>query len=327
MIRRRDFITLLGGAAGWPLAVRAQQATMPVIGYLSGASPEATAQLVAAFQKGLGETGYVEGRNLAIEYRWAHGDLLGLPQLAADLVRHRVSVIVTPGSVTAATAAKAATTTIPIVFGSAIDPVQAGLVSSLNRPGGNVTGMDFMGVEIGGKQLALLHELLPKTERFAALSNPTGLLAPSMIKEVQTAALAFGGQIEVLTASTNREIDTAFASLVKKRIEALMVNPSNLFLNRRVQITSLATRHAVPAIYPRREYAEAGGLMSYGTNIADQNRQIGIYTGRILKGEKPADLPVMQPTKFELVINLQAARIIGITVPPTLLALADEVIE
>jgi ABC-type uncharacterized transport system substrate-binding protein len=327
-MKRRDFITLIGGAAAWPLAARAQQQPIPVIGYLSAASPEPNAPLVASFRKGLSETRFVEGQNVTLEYRWAHNDLARLPELAADLIRRRVAVIVTPGSASGALAAKAATATIPIVFWTTTDPVQAGLVSSLSRPGGKVTGVASMGVEIGGKQLDLLHELLPKAERFAVLVNPTNIaFASSIIKEVQTAASALGRQIEILNASTNREIDIAFASLVQRRAEALMVAPSNLFEGRRVQLTTLATRHAVPAIYPSREFVEAGGLMSYSASFSDLYRQVGIYAGRILKGAKPADLPVEQSTKFEFVINLQTVRVFGLDVPPTLLARADEVIE
>jgi putative ABC transport system substrate-binding protein len=325
-MNRREFITLLGSAAAWPLAAHAQQRAMPVIGFLSVASPEATAHLVAAFRKGLSETGYVEGRNLAIEYRWAHSEFSRLPELAANLTSRRLAVIVTPGSVSAAFAAKAATATIPIVFSTAADPVQAGLVSSLNRPGGNVTGIVSMGVEIGSKQLALLNELVPGAMRFGLLVDQTGaVIIP--IRELQIAALALGRQIEVFNASTNREIDNAFAALVQKRVEALLVAPNSLFTDRRVQITTLAARHVVPAMYPLREFTDIGGLMSYGANIADQYRQVGIYTARILKGDKPADLPIMQASKFEFILNLQTARTLGIDVPPTLLAIADEVIE
>jgi putative ABC transport system substrate-binding protein len=329
MIRRREFIAGLGGAAAWPLAARAQQPGMSVIGFLSGAAPEPTAHLVAAFRKGLSETGYVEGRNLAIEYRWAHSEFSRLPELAANLASRRLAVIVTPGSVSAAFAAKAATATIPIVFSTAADPVQAGLVSSLNRPGGNVTGIVSMGTEIGSKQLALLNELVPRAMRFGVLVNQTGAVAntSAMIRELQTAALALGRQIEVFNASTNREIDNAFATLLQKRVEALLLTPNSLFTDRRVQITTLAARHVVPAIYFLREFTDIGGLMSYGANIADQYRQVGIYTARILKGDKPADLPIMQASKFEFIINLQTARTIGLDVPPQLLAIADEIIE
>jgi ABC-type uncharacterized transport system substrate-binding protein len=328
-VQRRSFLTLLvGAAAAWPLAAHAQQPAMPVIGYLDSGSPEPIANRVAAFRKGLSEAGYVEGRNVAIEYRWAHNANDRLPELAADLVRRRVDVIATPGSTPAAVAAKAATTTIPIVFFTGADPVQIGLVASLNRPGGNVTGVTNMNVELGAKRLGLLHELIPGAARFAVLVNPNNsLVAGSMITELQAAARTLGRQIEVQTASTNREIDTAFASLVQKRAAALLVTPDTLFFNRRVQLATLAARHAVPAIYSVREDAEAGGLMSYGASVTDMFRQVGIYTGHILKGAKPADLPVVQSTKFEFVINLGTARALGIDVPPSLLAIADEAIE
>ena len=327
-MQRREFITLLGAsAAAWPIAVRAQQAAMPVIGYLNPGSPEISPHLVAAFRKGLGEAGYVEGRNVAIEFRWSQNENDRLPELAADLVRRRVAVIAAPGSTPAALAAKAATTTIPIVFGGGAAPVQVGLVASLNRPGGNLTGVTSMSGEIGAKRLGLLHELLPRAARFAVLVNPNNPIVETMTTDLQAATVAIGRQIDILTASTNREIDMAFATLVQKRADALLVTPDTFFINRRVQLVTLAARDRVPAIYWQREFAEAGGLMSYGPNFLDQYRQVGIYTGRVLKGEKPADLPVMQPTKFEFVINLQTAKLLGITVPPTLLALADEVIE
>jgi putative ABC transport system substrate-binding protein len=331
-MQRREFITLLGGAATMssslrPRAAHAQQRAMPVVGYLYLGSPEASALQVAAFRKGLSETGYVEGRNVAIEFRWAHNEIDRLPELAADLVRRRVAVIATPGSVAAGLAAKAATATIPIVFSGGADPVQSGLVASFNRPGGNVTGFSTMSNEIGAKRLGHLHELLPGAARFAVLVNPNGPTAELQIKDAQAAASTIGRQVEILYAGTNPEIDTAFASLVQKRADALLVSSEGFFTNRRVQLVTLAARHAVPAIYHVREFAEAGGLMSYGPSQTDQWRQIGIYAGRILKGEKPADLPVMRPTKFEFIINLQTARLLGITVPPTLLAIADEVIE
>ena len=328
MMRRREFITLLGGAAvAWPLAARAQQAAMPVIGFLFGGSPEASANFVAAFRKGLGEAGYVEGQNVAIEYLWTHNDNDRLPELAADLVRRRVAVIVTPNFVAAALAAKAATATIPIVFGGGFDPVQAGLVASLNQPGGNVTGISFMSVETGGKRLGLLHELLPGAARFAVLVNPTNPNAEPNITEARAAASVIGRQIEVLAASTNRDIDTAFASLVQTRADALLVSPEPLFTTRRVQLVTLAAHHAVPTIYYIREFAEIGGLMSYGPNIADQYRQAAAYVDRILKGAKPGNLPVQQADKYILVINLKTAKALGLTVPLPLLGLADEVIE
>jgi putative tryptophan/tyrosine transport system substrate-binding protein len=327
-MRRRDFISLVGGSAvAWPLAARAQQPAMPVIGYLYLGTPEGGARFLAAFRKGLSETGFVEGQNVAIEFRWAHNELDRLAELAADLVRRRVAVITTLASNTAALAAKAATTTIPIVFQGPADPVQIGLVASLNWPGGNVTGLTSMNVEIGAKRIELLQELLPAAARFAVLVNPSNAASASVITDLQAAAAAVGRQIEFLTAGTNRDIETAFASLVQKRIDALLVMPDQFFNGRRVQIVTLAMQYAIPVLYYVRDFPEAGGLMSYGTDLTDQFRQAGIYVGRILKGEKPADLPVMQATQFEFVINLQTARTLGLTVPPTLLALATEVIE
>jgi ABC-type uncharacterized transport system substrate-binding protein len=327
MSTRRAFITLLSGAAAWPLAARAQQRPMPVIGFLRPGSPEPNAHLVAAFRRGLGEIGYVEGRNVSVQYRWAHNNDDRLPELAADLVRLRVSVIVAPGSTAAAVAAKSATTTIPIVFSAGGDPVQLGLVASLNRPGGNVTGVGSMSGELGAKRLGLLQELVPRAARFAVLTNPNNPLAKAYVTDVQTAAAAIGRQIEVLTATTTNDIDTAFAVLVERRVDALLVGLDPLFVSRRVQLATLAARHAVPAIYPFREDAEAGGLMSYGPSNTDLVRQAGIYTGRILKGEKPADMPILRATRFDFIINLTTAKALGLDVPPTLLARADEVIE
>ena len=326
-MKRREFIALLGGAATWPLAARAQQATLPTVGYLYVATPEAHASRVAAFRKGLSETGYVEGRDVAIEYRWAHNEPARLPGLAADLV-HRPVTIIAAADLPSALAAKAASTTIPIVFETAADPVQVGLVASLNRPGANVTGVTNTGGELGAKRLGLLHELLPGAARFALLVNPNNpILAEAWIKDTQAAVAAIGQQLEIFTARTTREIDAAFMSIAQKRVDALLVMPDNLFSTRTVQFATQAARHAVPAIYSDRIYPEVGGLMSYGTNIMDVYRQMGIYVGRILKGEKPANIPVLQPTKFELVINMQTARVVGIAVPPTIIALADEVIE
>jgi ABC-type uncharacterized transport system substrate-binding protein len=326
-MQRREFVGLIGGAATWPVAARAQQTGMPVVGYLDPGSPEPNANNVLAFRKGLNEAGLVEGRNVTIEYRWGEGNDARLPDLAADLVRRRVAVIAIGDSTPAALAAKAATTSIPIVFISGIDPVQSGLVIGLNRPGGNATGITHMNAGLGAKRLGLLHELLPGVGDVAVLAPNSLFLSSGTATDIQKAAEVIGRKIEFLFASTNREIDAAFASLVQRRAEALLISPSSAFTNRRVQIITLATYHAVPAIYPWREDAVAGGLVSYGPSITDQFRQAGIYTGRILKGEKPADLPVTRPTRFEFVINLQTARTFGIEVPPTLLATADEVIE
>jgi putative tryptophan/tyrosine transport system substrate-binding protein len=329
MMRRREFITLVGGAAvGWPLAARAQQPAIPVIGWLHAGSPESSANRVAAFRRGLNETGYFEGQNVAVEYRWAEGRYQRFPELAAELVRRQVSVIVTPGNPVAANAAKAATSTIPIVFAIGGNPVEYGLVASLARPGGNVTGINFFVTELAAKRLGLLRELLLTAARVGVLVNPANPpTAQSTVRDVQTAADDIGLQVHILNASTIREIDAAYTSLVRQRADALLVAGDGFFNSRRVQLAMLAVRHAIPATYSAREYAEAGGLMSYGTNFADTDRQVGIYTGRILKGAKPADLPVLQSTKFELVINLQAARMLGLEVPPLLLARADEVIE
>jgi putative tryptophan/tyrosine transport system substrate-binding protein len=328
MIGRREFITLLGGAAvAWPVATRAQQPTMPVVGFLNHGSPERMGSFLAAFRTGLSEGGFVEGRNVAIEFRWAQFDNDRLSELAADLVRRRVSVIATPVSTPAALAAKAATGTIPIVFGIGTDPVQTGLVASLNRPGGNVTGVSAVNVELTAKRLGLLHELIPRADGFAALVSPNDPNAEAFTSDAQSAAAAIGRGIEIFSASSHQDIDIAFASLVRRKLSALIVSPNAMFLARRVQLIGLSLRHAVPTIYPWREAIEIGGLMSYGSSFTEIFRQVGIYTSRILKGEDPADFPVLRASKFEFVINLQTAKTLGIEMPPTLLASADEVIE
>ena len=328
-MRRREFITVLGGAAAtWPLAARAQQLAMPVVGFLYPGAPELSTGIVAAFRKGLGETGFVEGRNVAVEFRFAYNDNARLPELAADLVRRRVAVIVTPGSTPASLAAKAATATIPIVFSIGPDPVEIGLVASLNRPGGNVTGISSMTAQVGAKRLAFLHELLPGAVRLAILVNPNSPpVTQATVKDVETAAAAVGRQIEILAAGSPRDIDAAFASLEQKRVEGLLVNPDPFFDNRRVQLVTLAAHQRLPTIYPFREHVEIGGLMSYGSSATERDRQVGVYAGRILKGEAPGNLPVVRAAKFELVINLQTARALRLDVPATLLAQADEVIE
>jgi ABC-type uncharacterized transport system substrate-binding protein len=324
-LRRREFITLLGGAAAWPLAAGAQQPALPVIGFLfAGLPPDS---VLSAFRKGLSEAGFVEGRDLTIEHRWTE-EQNALPALSVELAQRKVAVIYAAGAAIAAVAAKAATRTIPIVFTIGDDPVQASLVDSLNRPGGNVTGISFINAQLTAKRIGLLHELLPAAERFAMLINPGDQRAAAKVTaDAQAAVAAIGRHIEVFTATSNREIDLAFASLVQKRAEVLLIGPSSLFLARRGQLSTLAARHVLPAIHFSRAFVEVGGLMSYGSNIADATRQAAIYTGRILKGEKPADLPVQQATKFDLIINLTTANALGITVPPTLLARADEVIE
>ena len=327
-MRRREFVTLLGGAAAaWPLAARAQQPAMPVIGYLYSGAAETSAPFLAAFRKGLGEVGFSEGRNVEIEYRWANNEAERLPELAVDLVRRGVAVIVAPGTSGSVLAAMDATKTIPIVFRTGGDPVQLGLVASLNRPGGNVTGVNAMSLETGTKRLGLLLELLPGATRFAVLFNPGGLNAEPARKELPAAAASIGRQIEFFGASSSQQIDAAFANLAQKRPDALLVVPEGLLINRRVQIVINATRHALPAIYPDRGFAEIGGLMSYGANPEEQYRQTGIYTGRVLKGEKPANMPVLRASKFEFIINLQTAKVLGINIPVSLLARADGVIE
>jgi putative tryptophan/tyrosine transport system substrate-binding protein len=326
-MRRRDFITLLGTTAAiWTHAAHAQQQAMPVIGYLGGSSPAYRGHLLTAFWRGIRESGYVEGENVTIEYRWAQDQYDRLPDLAADLIRRHVLVIAatdTPSAI----AAKAATTTLPIVFASGADPVKEGLVASLNRPSGNLTGVAFMASEIGAKQRGLLQRLLPGAVRFAVLADPTFPVTEAFLSDVRAAASTMKKEIEVLFVSTGRDIDAVFANLAQKPVDALLVGPSLLTSNRRVQLITLAAYHKVPAIYSFRESAEAGGLMSYGASITDAHHQVGVYAGRILKGQKPADLPVVQSAKFEFVINLNTARAFGLNIPPEVLATADEVIE
>jgi putative ABC transport system substrate-binding protein len=326
-VKRREFILMVGGAAAWPLGARAQQPAMPVVGFLRADAPAAGANVVAAFGKGLSEIGFVEGRNLAIEFRWAQNDRDRIRELAADLIHRKVTVIAAPGSAVGALAAKALTTTIPIVFSTSGDPIRLGLVASLNRPGGNVTGFNSMSSELVPKQLGLLHELLPGAARLGMLVTRTFVDVDRVTKDAQSAAATIGRELEVLFVGTDREIDAAFAELVKKRVDGLLVADDVVLHGRRTQILTLAARHVLPAIYVDRAWANAGGLMSYGPIPNDQHRQVGIYVGRILKGEKPADMPVARATKFEFIINLATARAIGLTVPPTLLATADEVIE
>jgi putative tryptophan/tyrosine transport system substrate-binding protein len=332
-MRRREFITLLGGAAAvtsvsWPLAARAQQPALPVIGVVSGGSAEGSATRVTGFRKGLNETGFVEGQNVTVEYHDLEGQYDRLPALLADLVRRQVAVIATPANTPAALAAKAATATIPVVFSVGEDPVKLGLVASLARPSGNATGINFFGGEVAAKRLRLLHDLLPKAVRIAVLVNPANAsTAESTIRNVQEAGLTIGLQIQILNAGTIGEIDAAFASFARDRPDALFVAPEAFFGSRRVQFVTLAAVNKIPATYWDRDIVAAGGLMSYGTDIADSFRQVGVYAGKILKGAKPADLPVLQSTKFEFAINLQTARALGIEVPPAVLSIADEVIE
>jgi putative tryptophan/tyrosine transport system substrate-binding protein len=326
-IERRHFITALGSVVAWPLAVRAQQLAIPVIGVLHSASPEPISNFVAAFRNGLSEAGFVEGKNVAIEYRWAAGQVDRLPELAADLVGRRVTIIATPGSTPAALAAKAATTTIPIVFAVGTDPVALGLVASLNKPGGNVTGISFQDTELQAKALGLLHELVPKATRVVGLFNPQSTFNKEIIKSLQDSAAALGLKFDIFHASTASEIETAFATISQRPDSALLVGPDALYTSRRAQIIALAARQALPTIYALREFAEDGGLIAYGPKLTNAYREAGSYTGRILKGEKPADVPVARPTRFEMVINLKTAKALGIPIPDRLFALADEVIE
>jgi putative tryptophan/tyrosine transport system substrate-binding protein len=326
-MRRREFIAGLGAAA-WPVVARAQQQTMPVVGFLAAESPDVSADLSTAFRRGLNEAGFIEGRNVTIEYRWANLQLDRLTGLVADLVRRQVAVIAATGSVSTVLAAKEATTTIPIVFNIGVDPVKAGLVAALNKPGGNLTGITSVNNQLGTKWVGLLHELLPNATRFAVLANPEDQMnVNDMIADIRRGAAALGLQVEVLHANTGGDLETAIVGVVRKQAAALMISPSSLFLDRRAQIAMLALREGVPAIYANRNFPEAAGLMSYGSNWTDTFRQSGVYCGRILKGEKPSDLPVMQPTKFELVINLKTAKSLGLAIPETLLATADEVIQ
>ena len=327
-MKRRTFIAALGSAAAWPLVARAQQPTMPVIGYLGAATPELFAGRLRAFRQGLGEHGYVEGRNVAIDYRWAKGEYDRFPALVADLIRRQVSVLTAPGSTPGALAAKAATTTIPIVFLSGIDPVAAGFVASLNRPGGNLTGVVALSLELGPKQLQLLQEMVPAARRVALLVNPDSrTLADQQVSDQQAAARTLGLELDVLQVRTMGDFDGVFVELGRLRADALIIGGEALFTSETGRLAALTLRYAMPALYLSREFPAAGGLMSYGPDIADGHRLAGVYVGRILEGEKPADLPVHQSTKLELIINLKTAKALGLTVPATLLTRADEVIE
>jgi putative tryptophan/tyrosine transport system substrate-binding protein len=328
-MRRREFIKgVVASPIAGPLAARAQQPAMPIVAWVHGGLPDANAPHLAAFQKGLSEIGYIEGQNVTVEYHWLASQYDGVPSLVADLVRRRVAVIASPGSLVTSVAAKAATATIPIVFGVTEDPVKLGLVASLTRPGGNATGINYFLGEVLAKRLGLLHDLVPKVVRVVVLVNPANSpIAEATLREIPEAARALGLQIQVLNARNSREIEAAFATLARDRAEALFVAPEVLFVSQGVQIATLAARHGIPASYPAREVVEVGGLMSYGADVLGMFHQAGVYTGQILKGAKPADLPVMQSTKFELVINLPTARALGLEVPPSLLARADEVIE
>jgi ABC-type uncharacterized transport system substrate-binding protein len=327
-MRRREFITLLGGAAAcWPLAARAQQPAMPVVGSLNSVSPSEWANSMIGFRKGLSQMGYVEGQNVIIEYRWGEGRYDRLPALAADLVGHKVTAIFASGGPAAARAAKAATSTIPIVFTVGSDPVEDGIVASMNRPGGNATGVSHLSVKLAPKRLELLSELVPKARTFTLIANPTNVADQFDSKGIQAASLARGQTVHLLWASTEHDIDAAFVEIAKQGADALIVSPDPFFNSQRDQLIAGVSRLSIPAMYSWREYVDRNGLMSYGASLFDQYRLAGIYVGRVLKGEKPADLPVQQPTKFELIINLQTAKQLGLTVPPTLLVAADEVIE
>jgi putative tryptophan/tyrosine transport system substrate-binding protein len=325
-MRRREFVTLLGGATAWPRAVRAQQSGIPTVGCLFSGTPEGSVDLVAALRRGMGETGFVENHNVAVEFRWTHNDPSRNVQNAADLVTHRVHVIAA-STAAAGLAAKAATATIPIVFVAFADAVQVGLVTNPARPGGNVTGINSMSAELGAKRLGFLHELLPRAQRFGLLANSAGPSFKSDVATAEASAKSVGAAMELLTARTNGEIDAAFARAVEHQVEGLTIANSQLFFDRRVQLTTHTVRHGLPTVFFDRSFTQVGGMMSYGSSTTELFRQAGIYVGRILKGQNPADLPVMQPTKFELVINMQTARLLGLDVPPTLLAVADEVIE
>ena len=327
-LQRREFLGLVGGAAAWPVLARAQQPAMSTVGFVTGRSAEASVRQVAAFRKGLSETGYVEGQNVTVEYHWLAGQYDRVPAVIAELVRRRVAVIATPGLPAAAFAAKAATTTIPIVFGVGDDPVKLGLVASFARPGGNVTGVNFLVQEVTSKRLALLHELVPKAARIAVLVNPANAPTTEVtLRDAKEGARALGLQIRVLNATTTGEIDAAFAALARERVDGLLIAGDGFFNSRRSQFATLAARDRIPTSCANREMVEAGLLMSYGTNVADMFRQVGIYVGSILKGAKPADIPVLQSTKFVFAINLQTAKALGLDIPPSLLARADEVIE
>jgi putative ABC transport system substrate-binding protein len=327
-MRRRQFLNLLGGAASWPMLAHAQQPTLPLVGLVTGGTSDASARFIAAFRKGLAETGYVENQNVAVEYHWLEGRQEHLPELMSDLVRRNVAVIATPTFTPAALAAKAATSTIPIVFAVSGNPVELGLVASLSRPGGNAAGFNILNQEVTTKRLRLLHDLLPKAVRIAVLVNPPNAsITAAMIRDAEQGAAAFGMQIQVCNAATTDEIDAAFAGFADKRPDALFAAPDSFFTSRRAQFAALTAKERIPACYAVRELVEAGGLMSYGTDLADAFRQVGSYTGQVLKGTQPAELPVVQSTKFEFVLNLRTAQQLDIDVPPAMLATADEVIE